>query len=157
MKVPSGSEVGTSVFYVQGNYWCRTTCQAMGYSAYINAKIKWDKIEVLNVQLLECYPTWYLADASRSTFFTPNPVPEHRVQSSISYISWECREFMHESSENYLACLLWVAFVWTIRTLEPAAFGMPTQALVRDDMSARHHHGRVLVCCLFFGYGTNED
>ena len=64
---------------------------------------------------------------------------------------------MYASSENYLACLPWVTLVGTIRTLEPAALGMPTQTLVRNDMSAGHHHWRVLIGCLFFGYGTNKD
>ena len=64
---------------------------------------------------------------------------------------------MNAPSENDLACLPWVTLVWTIRTLESAALGMSAQALMRNDMSARHHHRRVLIRCLFFGYGTNKD
>ena len=39
----------------------------MGYEAFM--KIDRDKIEVSDARLQKSYPTWYLVDASMSTFF----------------------------------------------------------------------------------------
>jgi len=52
-----------------------------------------------------------------------------------------------------------MTFPWTVRTFEPATptFTQSHQRFVRYDVTAGHHHRRVVVRRLFLGHGTDED
>ena len=58
--------------------------------------------------------------------------------------------------ENGL-CFSWMALVRAIGALKPTALRVPCQRLVSDHVTARYHHGRVLVRRLLFRDGANED
>lgn len=58
--------------------------------------------------------------------------------------------------ENY-PCILGVALARTIWAFEPVALAQTFQRVLRNDMSTRHHHGRVVVGRLFLGYWTDKD
>lgn len=57
---------------------------------------------------------------------------------------------------KYLYCISRVAFVRTIRAFEPVAFAQPLERLISNNMTAWHHHRRILIRGLFFGYRAYE-
>jgi hypothetical protein len=46
---------------------------------------------------------------------------------------------------------------WAVGALEPCAFTQLGERLFSDDVSAWHHHGRILVGRLLFRHWTDED
>lgn len=60
-------------------------------------------------------------------------------------------------SHKYLSGFAGMAFVWTVRTLEPTPLTQAFQRLLCDHVSARHHHWGILIRGLLFGDGTDED
>ena len=50
-----------------------------------------------------------------------------------------------------------MALIRTVGAFKSTTLGMSAQTLMRDDMTTGHHHRRILICRLFFGYGTNKD
>ena len=50
-----------------------------------------------------------------------------------------------------------MAFVGAVGALEAAAFRMPKQGFVSNDVAARHHHWKILIRGLLFGYRADKD
>lgn len=59
--------------------------------------------------------------------------------------------------QHHLLRLSRVALIRAIRALEPVTLGQLVERFSCNDVAARHHHGRVGVCSLFFGNRTDED
>lgn len=53
--------------------------------------------------------------------------------------------------------ILWATLAWTVRAFESRAFTEPEKGLVSNNVTTRHHHGRIFVRGLLFRNGADED
>lgn len=67
-------------------------------------------------------------------------------------ISHRARPF----SQKYLLCIPRMTFTWTVRAFELAAFAQSKQRFFSDDVSARHHHRRILIRGLLLRNRANK-
>lgn len=75
---------------------------------------------------------------------------------------------MHDRSRNRLKCnvtlheeffgVVWMTFTGTIWTFKPVvALSEPAQRVMSDNVTAGHHHRRIVIGSLLFGHRADEN